>query len=232
MLGLVPSLCDDQPMRVLCIGAHCDDIEIGCGGALLALQQAGWVSRIDWVVLSGTDLRRAETERSMEMFITPDMRGELLFGKFYDGSMPGQYLEVKAFFERLKANRQFDLILTHERNDLHQDHRLVNEMTWSTFRDSIVLEYEIPKWDGGLGQPNIFVPISREQAQEKIRILMDCYQSQSGRDWFDPATFEAMLRIRGVECRAMSGKAEAFFGRKVCLGFLSGKRPTAQVGKT
>jgi LmbE family N-acetylglucosaminyl deacetylase len=225
MLQLIPSVREGQPIRVLCIGAHCDDIEIGCGGTLLALQEAGWVSQIDWVVLSGTDLRRAETERSMEMFIRPEMRGELLHGDFPDGSMPGHYGEVKAFFESLKSRRTPSLVFTHEREDRHQDHRLVNEMTWNTFRDQLVLEYEIPKWDGGLGQPNVYFPISSTHAQKKIDTLMDSYVSQSQRDWFSPETFRALLRLRGIESRAGSGLAEAFHGRKLLInGALPSRR--------
>jgi LmbE family N-acetylglucosaminyl deacetylase len=215
MLGLIPLLPANRPLRVLCLGAHCDDIEIGCGGTLLALQGAGLELCIDWVVLSGDVQRRAETARAMGCLLPGDVRGELLHGNFADGSMPGQYGEVKAFFESLKTRPLPDLVFTHERDDRHQDHRVVNEMTWNTFRDQLVLEYEIPKWDGGLGQPNLYVPIGRKHGQEKIAVLLESYVSQSGRDWFSRDTFEAILRLRGMECRAPGGWAEAFHARKL-----------------
>jgi LmbE family N-acetylglucosaminyl deacetylase len=218
MLEMMPVLAGRRALRILCLGAHCDDIEIGCGATLLALQEAGMVEVIDWVVLSGTSERRAEAQRAMQMLIDDGVRGELLHGEFMDGSMPGQYLEIKVFFESLKSRPPADIIFTHERDDRHQDHRVVNEMTWNTFRDHLVLEYEVPKWDGGLGQPNVFVPVTQEQAERKIQVLLSCHASQVGRDWFDRAAFEAILRLRGIESRAAAGRAEAFHARKILLG--------------
>jgi LmbE family N-acetylglucosaminyl deacetylase len=219
MVELMPSLAGRQALRILCLGAHCDDIEIGCGGTLLAMQEAGIVERVDWVVLSGTSERHAEAQQAMQVLVDDRVRGELLFGEFRDGSMPGQYLEIKAFFESLKERPAADIIFTHERDDRHQDHRIVNEMSWNTFRDHLVLEYEVPKWDGGLGQPNVFVPVTQAQAERKIHAILECHASQAGRDWFDRATFEALLRLRGVESRAAGGWAEAFHARKLRLGF-------------
>ena len=215
MLELMPLLPDGRALRVLCLGAHCDDIEIGCGGTLLALQQVGIIGQIDWVVLSGSAARCAETAEARERLVKEAARGELLFGDFEDGTMPAQYREVKAFIEGLKAWPVPDMVFTHEREDRHQDHRLVNEITWNTFRDQLVLEYEIPKWDGGLGQPNLYVPIARKLGEQKIAALLECFGSQAGRDWFTSDLFAGMLRLRGMECRSESGWAEAFHARKL-----------------
>lgn len=215
MLGLIPTFDRGRALRVLCIGAHCDDIEIGCGATLRVLQRHRAGITVDWVVLSGTPARRQETQRSMRLFIRPGCRGRLHFGDFPDGRFPAVYAEIKDFFETLKGSPRPDLILCHERDDRHQDHRIVNEMVWSTFRNELVLEYEIPKWDGGLDQPNVYVPIEARQAAAKAKALLRAYPSQAGRDWFTSDTFLAMLRLRGLECRAPSGYAEAFHGRKV-----------------
>lgn len=217
MLQLSPLLSNRSQLRVLCIGAHCDDIEIGCGATLLALQESGVATCIDWIVLSGTPERQAETGAAMRMLVEEVVRGELRFGDFRDGSMPAQYLEIKAFFESLKDLARPDIVFTHERDDRHQDHRIAHEMTWNTFRDQLVLEYEIPKWDGGLGQPNLFVPVSREQGESKIQTLLTSYPTQSGRDWFTRDTFEAMMQLRGIESRSSSGWSEAFHARKLCF---------------
>lgn len=214
MLDLVLNGKARGPKRVLCVGAHCDDIEIGCGGTLLALQQTRNL-RIDWVVLSGTAERRAEATAAMHALVAPKARGELLFGDFQDGRFPAQYSQVKEFFESLKKLSPPDLILCHERDDRHQDHRAVNEMVWNTFRDHVVLEYEIPKWDGGLGQPNFYVPVTAAQARAKVDALLRSYRSQAKRDWFTRETFTSMLRLRGIECRSPSGYAEGFHGRKL-----------------
>jgi LmbE family N-acetylglucosaminyl deacetylase len=203
--------------RILCLGAHCDDIEIGCGGALLALQQRANVI-IDWVVMSGSEQRRAETRNAMRAMVRPAARGNLIFGDFPDGRFPAEYTAMKDFLEGVKsASKRTDVVLTHERDDRHQDHRLVSELTWNTFRDQVVLEYEIPKWDGGLGQPNVYVPVTAAQATAKINALLSAHKSQRQRDWFTRETFFALLRLRGLECRSRSGYAEAFYGRKLRL---------------
>jgi LmbE family N-acetylglucosaminyl deacetylase len=204
--------------RILCIGAHCDDIEIGCGGALLALQAARSV-RIDWVVLSGTAQRRAESAAAMRALVGPKARGELLCADFPDGRFPAHYAQIKQFFEQLKSRPHPDLILCHERDDRHQDHRAINEFVWSTFRDQVVLEYEIPKWDGGLGQPNAYVALTAAQARRKVTALLRAHRSQVRRDWFSAELFMALLRLRGMECRSPSGYAEGFYARKIRLEF-------------
>jgi LmbE family N-acetylglucosaminyl deacetylase len=217
VLDLIPALSGRDALRVLCIGAHCDDIEIGCGGTLLALQELGVVDRIAWVVLSGTEARRRETEHAMCLLVSDKARDGVVFGDFTDGSMPAEYKPIKAFFESLKDLPAPDLIFTHQRDDRHQDHRNVNEMTWNTFRDHLILEYEVPKWDGDLGQPNLYVPIKRELGERKISALLQAYTSQAGRDWFTRDTFEAIFRLRGLECRAESSWAEAFHARKLTV---------------
>ncbi|HEV7609468.1 MAG TPA: PIG-L deacetylase family protein [Steroidobacteraceae bacterium] len=215
MLSLVPNIKGSRPLRVLCIGAHCDDIEIGCGATLRALQSQRKATIIDWALLSGTSQRAAESTKAMSLLVPPRARGELMFGDFADGRFPADYARIKEFFESLKRLPRPDVIFCHERDDRHQDHRVVNEMTWNTFRDHIVLEYEIPKWDGGLGQPNVYVPVTAKQADAKVKALLRAHRSQLGRDWFTAETFMALMRLRGIECRAESGLAEAFHGRKL-----------------
>jgi LmbE family N-acetylglucosaminyl deacetylase len=203
--------------RIVCIGAHCDDIEIGCSATLLAIQKRANVI-IDWIVMSGSAERRAETRRAMQALVRPAARGELIFGEFSDGRFPAEYAAMKEFGEAAKrALKRTDVVLTHERDDRHQDHRLVNELAWNTFRDHVILEYEIPKWDGGLGNPNIFVPVTAAQAKRKIDVLLSAHKTQLRRDWFTRETFMALLRLRGIECRSPSGYAEAFHGRKLRL---------------
>jgi LmbE family N-acetylglucosaminyl deacetylase len=215
MLDLILDARAQRALRVLCVGAHCDDIEIGCGATLRVLQDRARKPTIDWVVLSGTADRRQETQRAMRILVRPACRGELQFGDFPDGRFPAAYGEIKSFCEALKVGPDPDLILCHERDDRHQDHRVVNEMIWNTFRDHVILEYEIPKWDGGLGQPNVYVPLDAKAADAKVDALMKSYRSQANRDWFTRETFMAMLRLRGLECRSPSGYAEAFHGRKL-----------------
>ena len=206
--------------RILCVGAHCDDIEIGCGGALLALQQHQNLV-IDWVVLTGTPDRRAETRKARQLLIRPRARGELRFGDFPDGRFPAHYAAMKEFVESLKISmKRPDIILTHERDDRHQDHRAVNELVWNTFRDHVVLEYEIPKWDGGLGQPNVYLPVTAQQAKKKVDALLGSHRSQRKHDWFTRDTFLSLLRLRGIECRSPSGYAEGFHGRKLRIAGL------------
>jgi len=215
MLDFILDSRRQRSLRLLCVGAHCDDIEIGCAATLLALQKRGKRLSIDWVVLSGTAKRREEAALAMRMLVLRANRGELLFGEFPDGRFPAVYGEIKEFCESIKRRPAPDLILCHERDDRHQDHRIVNEVIWNTFRDQVVLEYEVPKWDGGLGQPNVYVPVSAAQARAKVNALLKVYGTQKGRDWFTRETFLSMLRLRGLECRSPSGYAEAFHGRKL-----------------
>src|SRR5580693_786795 len=182
-----------EPRRVLCVGAHCDDIEIGCAGALLQLQKASGNLCIDWVVLAGEENRRAETLAARDLLIQPQYRGELLFGGFPDSRLPTVYGALKEFFNPLRARFRPDIVFCHDRDDAHQDHRLVSEMVWGAFRDHLILEYEIIKWDGDLGRPNLYVPLDRDVAQKKIDVLMSAYGSQRSKDWFTPDTFLSMM---------------------------------------
>lgn len=217
MLSLLPSLPASQALHVLCVGAHCDDIEIGCGATLLALQRQRPKTKVDWAVLSGSEQRKAESRKAMSLLLAPRTRGELVCGEFDDGRFPADYRLIKEFTESLKNLPRPDIVFCHERNDRHQDHRIVNEMVWNTFRDHLVLEYEIPKWDGGLSAPNVYVPVSKGEAQAKVKALLAAHRSQRERDWFTADTFMALLRLRGLECRSESGLAEAFHGRKLRL---------------
>jgi LmbE family N-acetylglucosaminyl deacetylase len=207
-----------RKLRVLCVGAHCDDIEIGCAGTLLHLQQAFPGSTFDWAVLSGTAERQQETRRAMGSLLKPAHRGKLIFGQFRDARFPDSYGELKDFFGGLQKLPRPDIIFCHERTDAHQDHRVTSEVVWGAFRDHLILEYEIPKWDGGLTTPNVYVPLTAGQARRKVAALMRAFGSQRSRDWFTPQTFQALMRLRGVESRARSGYAEGFFGRKLLLG--------------
>lgn len=204
-------------LQILCLGCHADDIEIGCGGAILRLREQYPDAVFHWIVFSGCAVRRAEAQRAAELFAgLPALRGPLL-KTFPDGYLPFVASEVKDFFEQMKRTVSPDLIFTHTRKDAHQDHRLVAELTWSTFRDHFILEYEIPKYDGDLGQPSLFVPLADEICHKKVRYLMDAFPSQHGKRWFEESTFLSLMRLRGMECNAPSGYAEAFYCRKMVL---------------
>jgi len=214
-LGLKPA--GTGALTVLCLGAHSDDIEIGCGGTILRLAEQYSGSLFHWVVFSAIGVREAEARRAAELFAGSALQGPLL-KTFTDGFMPYLGSEVKKVFEEeLKPTVSPDLILTTSRKDAHQDHRLIAELTWNTFRDHLILEYEIPKYDGDLGQPSVFVPLETEVCQRKVRYLMDVFQSQHNKRWFQENTFLSLLRLRGMECNAPSGYAEAFYCRKLVL---------------
>jgi LmbE family N-acetylglucosaminyl deacetylase len=205
--------------RVLCLGAHCDDIEIGCGGTLLRWLEERPDLDVRWVVFSSNPRRAAETRASARRFLGREPDKCVTLCDFRDGFLPYQGAEVKQEFERLKAEFAPDIVLTHHRDDLHQDHRLVSELTWNTFRGPLILEYEIPKWDGDLGNPNAFVPLAERHVQKKIDIVMAEYGTQRGRTWFEPETFRSLLRLRGMEIAAPDRYAEAFYARKLALDF-------------
>lgn len=203
-----------QVRRILAIGCHADDVEIGCGGTLLALTRDFPSLEVTWVVLGAEGARADEARASAESFLGGAARSTVVVHSFRDGFMPYRGEEVKEAFEDLKPVEP-DLVLTHTRADLHQDHRLACELTWNTFRDHLVLEYEIPKVDGDLGSPNLFVPLSEEVAREKVDRILESFASQRDKHWFDAGVFLGLMRLRGMECRAPSGYAEAFFARKL-----------------
>ena len=202
-------------LRALFLGAHCDDIEIGCGGTMLKLARRHPRLSAHWVVLSANAERAKEAEVSAARFLGGAAPTELIIERFRDGYLPYEGARVKDFFEGL-ARIDPDVIFTHHRDDAHQDHRLVSELTWNTFRDHLILEYEIPKYDGDTGAPNAFVPLDDATAEAKVRHVMDTYASQAVRPWFTPDTLLATMRLRGVQARARY--AEGFYARKLVLG--------------
>jgi LmbE family N-acetylglucosaminyl deacetylase len=202
---------------VLALGSHSDDIEIGCGATLLALTRTRPEIKVTWVVLGAEGEREREARASAEAFMGAATRSEVIVHGFRDGFFPYVGGDVKDVFEDLKSRLEPDLILTHARHDLHQDHRLVCELTWNTWRDHLILEYEIPKYDGDLGTPNVFVPISEEVARQKVRLVLDAFESQAAKHWFDEQLFLGLMRVRGMEGRSPSGYAEAFTCRKLSL---------------
>ena len=204
-------------LRVLCLGAHSDDIEIGCGGTILRLLAQRRNVEVKWVVFAASPDRRLEAEKSAEMFLKEAVKKEIVVRDFKESFFPYIGSEIKVYFEELKRTIRPDVVFTHLREDLHQDHRLISELTWNTFRDHVILEYEIIKYDGGLGSPNAFVPLSEEVCARKIQYLMENFQSQRSHQWFTEETFRAMLRLRGVESNAPSKFAEAFYARKLVL---------------
>jgi LmbE family N-acetylglucosaminyl deacetylase len=207
------------PLRVLCLGAHSDDIEIGCGGLVLSLIKSGRAVDVTWVVFSAPGAREREARRGAALFLKGAARTDVVIKQFRDGHFPYDGAAVKAVFETLKATRP-DLVLTHYRDDRHQDHRVLSDLAWNTFRDHLVLEYEIPKFDGDLGQPNCFVPLDRTTAARKARLLGQAFGTQRDKHWFSDDTFLGLLRLRGMECRAPGGYAEAFYSRKAVLRFV------------
>jgi LmbE family N-acetylglucosaminyl deacetylase len=205
-----------SPLSVLCLGAHSDDIEIGCGGTILRLREQYPNCAFHWVVFSALGVRAAEAKCGAELFAGTRITKEPALKRFQDGFMPFVGAEVKATFEELKSIGP-DLIFTHNPNDAHQDHRLIAELTWNTFRDHLILEYEVPKYDGDMGRPSVFVPLESEICEKKVRYLEEAFQSQHTKRWFRQDTFLALLRLRGMECNAPSGYAEAFYCRKLAL---------------
>lgn len=203
------------PLKVLCLGAHSDDIEIGCGGTILRLLSTLNVE-IVWVVFGASNQREEEARSSAALFLSRAKRKEVIVKNFRDGFFPFEGTKIKEYFEELKATEP-DIIFTHQRKDAHQDHRLLAELTGNTFRNHLILEYEIPKYDGDLGQPNFFVPLDRAIYEQKVEYLMQAFATQRSKQWFDRDTFLGLMRLRGMECVSPSAHAEAFYCRKVAL---------------
>jgi len=201
---------------ILCLGCHADDIEIGCGGTLLQLGAQHPESIIHWVVLSGSDVRRGEAQEGAAAF-SGGRLSQLVQKEFEDGFMPYSGADVKRVFENELKKLSPDVIFTHFRGDAHQDHRLISELTWNTFRDHLILEYEVPKYDGDLGQPTVFMPLSEEISRKKVQLIMEIFRSQRDKHWCTEQTFLALMRLRGMECRAADGYAEAFYCKKLVL---------------
>jgi LmbE family N-acetylglucosaminyl deacetylase len=202
--------------RVLCLGAHSDDIEIGLGGTLLQLAAQVSDLEIRWFVFSAPGSRADEARRSADEYLTGLARKEIHIGSFRESYFPSEWVSIKDWFEELKAKFEPDVVFTHYRDDRHQDHRVLSDLAWNTFRNHLILEYEILKYDGDLGKPNLFVPLSEQVSNRKIELLLKHFKTQATKHWFTRDTFEAMLRIRGIE--AATGRAEAFHCRKLVLG--------------
>ena len=207
----------DQALRVLFLGAHSDDIEIGCGGTILRLIRENPEIEVTWVVFSALGERGEEAKKSAQEFLRDVTHKQVTVHEFKDGYFPHRGAEIKDIFEQLKGELRPDIIFTHYRHDLHQDHRVLCELTWNTWRDHLVLEYEIPKYDGDLASPNLFVSIPDDIRTRKTDLLMRHFQTQNNKHWFTPETFNALLRIRGIESKSTSGYAEAFYIRKLVI---------------
>ena len=217
MLPLLARREDGERLRLLAIGAHSDDIEIGCGGTILKLIEQEAVSEVAWVVLTGERTRAEEAAQSADALLASVPAKRVILKDFRDGYFPYDGAEIKEFFEELKAELSPDVIFTHQRSDLHQDHRVTCELTWNTFRDHLILEYEIPKYDGDMGVPNFFVGLDESQCRRKIDHLMKHFASQVPKRWFKEDLFSGLLRLRGMECNSPTSYAEAFYCRKATL---------------
>jgi LmbE family N-acetylglucosaminyl deacetylase len=208
---------EGERLSVLCLGAHSDDIEIGAGATILTWIADGLKLDVHWFVLSGAGTREVEARGSAADFLKGAASARVDVMPFRDGFFPAQGEDIKSWFETVKQSFKPDLILTHRRDDAHQDHREVCRHTWNTFRDHLILEYEIPKWDGDLGQPSFYVPATASIIERKSELLLRHFGTQRSKHWFDAETFCGLARLRGMECRAPERYAEAFFARKVVL---------------
>ena len=200
--------------RILCLGAHSDDIEIGAGGTLLQLAEQVSDLEICWVVFSAPGSRADEAKQSAEDFLGKVARKQVRIGSFRESYFPSEWPAIKEWFEEIKKFEP-DIVFTHYRDDRHQDHRVLSDLAWNTFRNHLILEYEILKYDGDLGQPNVFAPVSGQLSARKIELLLKHFKTQATKHWFTGDTFAAMHRIRGIECASPTGLAEAFYCRKL-----------------
>jgi LmbE family N-acetylglucosaminyl deacetylase len=215
MIQLSLKKTDESEYKILCLGSHCDDIEIGCGGTILKLIENYHHVIIYWVVFSSNEQREDEARVSASFFLKEVPINKIIIKDFRDGFLTFQGIEVKECFEQLKDEFSPDIIFTHYRDDRHQDHRLISELAWNTFRNHLILEYEIPKYDGDLGIPNFFVHLNEELCRRKIQYILDAFPSQNHKQWFTEETFRSLLRIRGIESNSPSNYAEAFYCRKM-----------------
>ncbi|MGI9553008.1 MAG: PIG-L deacetylase family protein [Aurantibacter sp.] len=208
---------EGKGLKVLCLGAHCDDIEIGCGGSILKLINAGLVQELQWIVFASNPVRKKEAERCAGLFLEGLENQKVTVLNYRDAFLNFSALEIKEYFESVKGAFAPDLIFTHYRNDRHQDHRLISDLTWNTFRNHLILEYEIPKYDGDLGIPNCFIQLTETLAEKKIKFLLEGFPSEKNKHWFDRETFLALMRIRGLESANNHKYAEAFHARKLII---------------
>src|SRR5713101_2718284 len=210
-------LAPESGFKILCLGAHSDDIEIGCGGAILQLLSSHANVDVSWVVFSSGREREREARTSAALFLKQARRHKVIVKKFRDGFFPYEGTKIKEFFETIKGEVNPDLVFTHYRDDRHQDHRTISDLTWNTFRRHLILEYEIPKYDGDMASPNCFVPLTPEICTRKINYICKVFKTQRGKEWLTEDTFRAIMRLRGVECQASDKHAEAFYCRKLTL---------------
>ena len=221
MLRFLPDLPADQPLKVLCLGAHCDDVEIGAGGTLLRMAAERRLE-VEWVVFTSDAVRAKEAEASARWFlgqgrVEPTSLDRIYIHKYAPSFLPSNWAELKERFFEIRSRFQPHLVFTHRRDDRHQDHALVAELTWNTFRDHAILEYEIAKYEGDLGQPNVFVPLEEGFVQQKVAAIRRHYASQADKTWFDEEAFRALMRLRGIECNSPTRYAEAFHLSKLLL---------------
>jgi LmbE family N-acetylglucosaminyl deacetylase len=212
MLGFLLSN-DNKPINVLCLGAHCDDIEIGSGGTLLKLFDTYPIKAVKWIVFASDETRKKEAVISAKRFLEKVDKTDIIVQSYRDSFLPFNAAEIKEYFETIKREFSPDLIFTHYRDDRHQDHRLVNEMTWNTWRNHLILEYEIPKYDGDLGIPDFYVTLDESYIEKRNKIVLESFASQQSKHWFDDDTFRALPRLRGMESATLF--AEAFYARKI-----------------
>jgi LmbE family N-acetylglucosaminyl deacetylase len=215
MLGLRLRPPDGRPLRILCLGAHSDDLEIGCGGTVLQLLRDSPDARCTWAVWSAIGDRRTEAQEAAHRLLENGNHSVVL-EQFRDGFFPDQWGEIKARFESLKSCDP-DVIFTHHRSDRHQDHRVIAELTWNTWRNHVILEYEIPKYEGDLATPSLYVPLDSDTVDWKVNLLLAVFRSQHHRHWFDAETFRGLMRLRGIECGSPTGYAEGFHASKLLL---------------
>jgi len=215
MLKALLNISKEIPLNVLCLGAHSDDIEIGCGGTILRLINEYPLVNITWIVFGGKGQRANEAKKSAKLFLADVNEKHIIIKDFRDGYFPYIGAQIKDYFEEIKNRLSPDIIFTHYRNDLHQDHRLIEELTWNTFRNHLILEYEIPKFDGDLGNPNYYVCLEEELATKKVEYICKSFASQRDKHWFTDDMFISLMRLRGVEAVASSKYAEGFFAYKI-----------------
>lgn len=206
-------LRNNKKLKLLCIGAHSDDIEIGCGGSILKILEKYDIASVFWIVFSSDDIRKKEAEESAGLFLKDAKNKIVKIESYRDGFLHYSGEEIKEIFEGMKKSFNPDLIFTHNHNDGHQDHRLLSELTWNTFRNHMILEYEIPKYDGDFGRPNFFIPLEEKRVNRKNEIILNCFKSQINKHWFCEDLFNSVLRIRGMESASMY--SEAFYARKI-----------------
>jgi LmbE family N-acetylglucosaminyl deacetylase len=217
VIGIGLESVDDRPLSILALGAHCDDIEIGCAGTILQMLSE-MEADVTWVVFAAAKGDRADEAReSAEALLAGARSSRIVLEEFEDAFFPYDGRAIKRRFEELKDEVAPDVIFTHQRDDLHQDHRLVCELAWNTFRHHLLLEYEIPKYDGDLSRTNLYSPLTEDTVERKLDHLFRHFSTQRTKEWFTPDLFRGLMRVRGMEANAASGFAEAFVARKLVL---------------